>query len=602
MSRFLTAWKRSHTCGELRLEDAGRTVVIMGWVQKQRDIGGAIFVDVRDRYGVTQVRFDPSVDPEAHEAASALRAEWVIAVRGVVVDRGDNRNDRIPTGAVEIEATHLEVFSRAKTPPFHIVEDLDANEDLRLRYRYLDLRRAPLQRVLATRHEVTRVTREYLNGQGFLELETPMLAKSTPEGARDYLVPSRVHAGSFYALPQSPQTFKQLFMVAGYDRYYQIARCFRDEDLRADRQPEFTQIDAEMSFVTADDVMATMGGLVRAIWAQVGGVDVGPEIPRMTYAEALSRFGIDRPDLRFGLELRDIADCVETSEFAVFSATRASGGIIKGLNAKGAADKLSRKDLDKLTDVCKRYGAKGMMWAKVKADGQWQGGISKFLDPTSRAALTERLGLGPGDVFCAVADTFTTANDALAHLRLALGARLGLIDESARAFVWVTDFPLFEEETEGGRYFSKHHPFTMPNPEDLALLDEDPGKVRAQAYDLVLNGNELGGGSIRIHDQAIQQRIFELLGMDEDEVRDKFGFLLEALSYGTPPHGGLAFGLDRIVMLLTGTPSIRDVIAFPKTAKASDLMLDAPSAVSPEQLQELHITTTASTPAPTPTD
>ena len=593
MSRFLTEWKRSHTCGELRLGDVGRTVVIMGWVQKQRDIGGAIFVDVRDRYGVTQVRFDPSVDTEAHAAASALRAEWVIAVRGEVVDRGDNRNDRIPTGAVELEATDLEIFSRAKTPPFHVRDEVDANEDLRLRYRYLDLRRAPLQRVLATRHEVTRVTREYLNGQGFLELETPMLAKSTPEGARDYLVPSRVHPGGFYALPQSPQTFKQLFMVAGYDRYYQIARCFRDEDLRADRQPEFTQIDAEMSFVTADDVMASMGDLVRTIWAQVGGADVGPEIPRMTYAEALSRFGIDRPDLRFGMELRDIADCVGTSEFAVFSNTLASGGIIKGLNAKGAADKVSRKDLDKLTDVCKRYGAKGMMWAKIKGDGQWQGGISKFLDPATREALADRLDLEAGDVLCAVADTFTTANDALAHLRLDLGARLGLIDEQARAFVWVTDFPLFEEETEGGRYFSKHHPFTMPHPEDLPLLDEDPGKVRAQAYDLVLNGNELGGGSIRIHDQAIQQRVFELLGMSDEEASDKFGFLLEALSYGTPPHGGLAFGLDRIIMLLTGTPSIRDVIAFPKTAKASDLMLDAPSAVSAEQLTELQIATTA---------
>jgi aspartyl-tRNA synthetase len=562
----------------------------MGWVQNNRDHGGCIFVDLRDRYGITQIRFDPAVDAEVHEAADRLRSEWVLGVRGTVVDRGGNENANLDTGAIELEVTDLEIFNRSETPPFQISDQCDAGENIRLQYRYLDLRRGQLQRNLILRHEIAQITRNYLSDHGFLDLETPILTKSTPEGARDYLVPSRVHPNQFYALPQSPQIFKQIFMISGYDRYYQICRCFRDEDLRADRQPEFTQIDVEMSFVVPEDIFEIIGGLVRKIWKDAAGVEIG-DIPSMPYEEAVRRYGIDRPDTRFGLELQDVADIVVESDFQVFKSVVEGGGLVKALNAKGGAS-FSRAEIDKrLTNTCTRYGAKGMAWIKIQPD-QWQGPIAKFFDESVRAGLTERMDLEVGDLLCFVADSYSVTNDALAHLRLEVGEMLGLIDPEARSFLWVTDFPLFEEETEGGRYFSKHHPFTSPRPEDLHLLETDPSKILSNAYDLVLNGTEIGGGSIRIHDQGVQAKIFELLGMEKEEARKRFGFLLDALSFGTPPHGGIALGLDRIVMLITGSDSIRDVIAFPKTQKASCLMTDAPSDVDAAQLAELHIRTT----------
>jgi aspartyl-tRNA synthetase len=602
MSRFLSEFKRSHNCGALRRADVGREVVVMGWVQSYRDHGGCIFVDLRDRFGVTQVKFDPAVSPEVHGQADRLRSEWVIGVRGRVVDRGSNTNVNMPTGEIEVEALGLEIFNGSKTPPFPITDRTDANEMLRLKYRYLDLRRRTIQEKIVLRHEIAMKTRNYLAQEhGFLEIETPILSKSTPEGARDYLVPSRVHPGEFYALPQSPQTFKQILMVAGYDRYMQICRCFRDEDLRADRQPEFTQIDLEMSFVDREDVFRIVSGLVRTLWQHGKAVDIGEHIPRMTYAEAMGRYGIDKPDLRFGLELVDIGDIALKSDFQVFRNAIEKGGLVKALNAKGAGAVLSRADIDKVGEVAVRYGARGMAWVKLTPEG-WQGPAAKFFSADVKAELTERLGAEVNDILCFMADSFTVCNDALAHVRLDLGRRLGLIDDEKLAFVWVTDFPLFEEVMENGRYFSKHHPFTSPHPEDMDQIWGDPTKVRSLAYDLVLNGVELGGGSIRIHDQRVQQRIFELLGLSQEEAQNKFGFLLDALTYGTPPHGGLALGLDRLVMLLAGTDAIREVIAFPKTQKASDLMTGSPSPVDGGQLLELHIRTavqeSAKTPAP----
>ena len=587
MSEFLTEFSRTHTCGALRRSDIGEAVVLMGWVQRYRDHGGCIFVDLRDRYGVTQLKFDPAVDAAVHLEADRLRSEWVIAVRGTVADRLSNENPNMETGAIEVEALHLEIFSEAKTPPFVIGDSTDANETLRLTYRYLDLRRRPLLENLVLRHNVAQLTRSYLNDSSFLELETPILTKSTPEGARDYLVPSRVHPGEFYALPQSPQTFKQIFMIAGYDRYYQICRCFRDEDLRADRQPEFTQIDIEMSFITPEDVFALVGGLVRKLWSEIHSIDIPQPIPRMTYHEAMDRFGIDRPDLRFGLELKDVGDIVVESDFRVFCSVLESGGYVKAVNGKGAAS-LSRAEIDRLGEVCGRYGAKGMAWVKIQED-KWQGPAAKFFSEEVKTRLIERMDLEVGDLLCFVADKHRVVNDALAHMRLALGKQLGLVDKDELCFVWVTDFPLFEEEMADGRYFSKHHPFTAPAPADLAKLDTDPTGIHALAYDLVLNGLELGGGSIRIHDQKVQARVFELLGMGEEEARTKFGFLLDALEFGTPPHGGIALGLDRLIMVLAGTDAIRDVIAFPKTQKASDLMVHAPGRVAEEQLKELHL-------------
>jgi len=596
VSRFLTEWKRTHDCGELRLAHEGETVVVMGWVQSYRDHGGCIFVDLRDRFGVTQVKFDPAVNKEAHAAADRLRPEWVAGIRGKVLARGTNTNANMPTGAVEIEATEVEIFNSSKTPPFPISDRIDANENLRLKYRYLDLRRPAIQQKIILRHTVMQLVRNYLASEHrFLEIETPILSKSTPEGARDYLVPSRVHAGQFYALPQSPQTFKQILMIAGYDRYMQICRCFRDEDLRADRQPEFTQIDIEMSFVDQEDVIGVISGLLRKVWQEIKGIDIGATLPRMTYAESMARFGNDKPDLRFGLELVDVGTIVGKSEFQVFKSVLATGGLVKAVNGKGAGNTLSRADIDKLGETAQRYGAKGMAWVKVGAEG-WQGPAAKFFSDAVKADLVAALGAEPGDLLCFVADSFVICNDALAHVRLDLGKKLGLIDENKFAFLWVTDFPMFDETTEGGRYFAKHHPFTSPNPLDMELLATDPTKVRARAYDVILNGMELGGGSIRIHDQKVQSRVFELLGLTEAETQSKFGFLLEALTFGTPPHGGLALGMDRLVMVLANTDAIREVIAFPKTQKASDLMTGSPGPVDSAQLVELSIRTAVAAP------
>jgi len=600
VSRFLTEWKRTHDCGELRLANEGETVVVMGWVQSYRDHGGCIFVDLRDRFGVTQVKFDPAVNKEAHSAADKLRPEWVAGIRGKAISRGSNTNAKMPTGAIEIEASEIEIFNSSKTPPFPISDRIDANENLRLKYRYLDLRRPAIQQKIILRHQVTQLVRNYLATEHrFLEIETPILSKSTPEGARDYLVPSRVHPGQFYALPQSPQTFKQILMIAGYDRYMQICRCFRDEDLRAERQPEFTQIDIEMSFVDQEDVMRVISGLLRKVWQDIKGIDIGEVIPRITYAYAMDKYGSDKPDLRFGLELVDVRSIVAKSDFQVFKSVIEKGGLVKAVNGKGAGASMSRADIDKLGETAQRYGAKGMAWVKVGAgDGiAWQGPAAKYFSDEVKAELTAALNAEPGDLLCFVADSFVICNDALGHVRLDLGKKLGLIDENKYAFSWVTDFPMFDETTENGRYFAKHHPFTSPNPEDMELLATDPTKVRARAYDVILNGMELGGGSIRIHDQKVQSRIFELLGLSLEEANSKFGFLLEALTYGTPPHGGLALGMDRLVMVLAGTDAIREVIAFPKTQKASDLMTSSPGPVDLAQLVELSIRTAIAAPA-----
>jgi len=587
VERFLHEWKRTHNCGELRASNEGEKVVLMGWVQSYRDHGGAIFVDLRDRYGLTQIKFDPMVNEDSHQLGETLRSEFVVAIRGTVCHRGENVNDRMTTGEIEVQVEVAELFNRANTPPFEIKDDLDTNENTRLQYRYMDLRRTPLQRNLIMRSQVNNITRNYLADNQFLELETPILMKSTPEGARDYLVPSRVHPGQFYALPQSPQTFKQLFMISGYDRYYQICRCFRDEDLRADRQPEFTQIDIEMSFISPEDIYSLIEGLMIKVWKEVLGVDVEGPFVRLPYPEAMERFGSDKPDIRFGMELKNLNDIVAESGFQVFSKCVENGGMVKAINAKGCAT-MSRSEIDKLVDVVKPYGAKGLAWFKVNADG-WQGPIVKFLGEEEKAGIKERLELEEGDVAFFVADNARVTNPSLNALRLHFGDRLGLRKSDEYAFLWVTDFPLYDHDPEEDQYHAMHHPFTSPHPEDRPKMDTAPGDVRAQAYDLVLNGTELGGGSIRIHDPETQALMFKILGISDEDARHKFGFFLDALTYGTPPHGGIALGLDRLIMLLCGGASIRDVIAFPKTQKATDLMLDCPTTVDQEQLQELHI-------------
>jgi aspartyl-tRNA synthetase len=587
VSRFLYDWKRTHRCGELRAEHEGQTVVLMGWVQSYRDHGGVIFVDMRDREGLVQVRFDPAVNAEAHTLGDTLRNEWCFAIRGEVVHRGQNVNPRMATGAIEVVAHSAQVFSKADSLPFEIKDDLDTSELVRLKYRYLDLRRPALQRNIRLRSKVNSIVRNYLTDNGFIEFETPILMKSTPEGARDYLVPSRVHAGKFFALPQSPQTFKQLFMISGFDRYFQICRCFRDEDLRADRQPEFTQIDIEMSFISPEDIYATMEGMVASVWRGALGVELSPPFPRMTYAEAMDKYGADNPDVRFGLHLVNTSDLFAASGFQTFAQAVANGAIVKSLNAKGCGQ-MSRSEVDNLINVVKPYGAKGLAWFKVNEDG-WQGPMVKFLTEADQNALRERLGLEVGDIALFVADKPKVANPAMAALRLYFGDKLGLRKPDHFAFTWVTDFPLFEYDEAEGRLYAMHHPFTSPNPNDRALMSTEPQKVRAQAYDLVLNGSEIGGGSIRIYDSETQGEMFRLLGLTQEQARHKFGFFLDALRYGTPPHGGIAFGMDRLMMLLTGSGSIRDVIAFPKTQKATDLMLDCPTEVEPDQLAELHI-------------
>lgn len=576
---------RTHHCGELRMDHVGQTVTLSGWVQRSRDMGGLTFLDLRDRYGLTQLSFNLSVNEALCMDARKLGREFVIQATGIVKER-ESKNAKIPTGDIEIEVTALKVLNAAQTPPFTIEENTDGGDELRMKYRYLDLRRETVRKKLELRHTLSKLTRTYLDKQSFIEVETPVLIKSTPEGARDFIVPSRLNPGEFYALPQSPQTFKQLLMVSGFDRYYQIVKCFRDEDLRADRQPEFTQIDCEMSFVERDDVLNTFEGLTKYLFKEIKGIDL-PDFPRMSYDEAMSRYGIDKPDTRFGMEIKELNEQIAGTEFVVFKSVIDEGGLIGGICAEGCAD-YSRKQIDELTEWVKdpKRGMKGLVYVKWNSDGI-KSSVDKFFTPDQLQAWMEAAGGKEGDMLLVLAGNKDKTQKALGELRLEMGKRLGLRDKPGFNPLWVVDFPLVEYEEEDGRYYAMHHPFTSPNPKDLHLMDTDPAAIRANAYDLVINGVEIGGGSIRIHDRGVQQKMFDLLGFTKAEAQEQFGFLMNAFEYGAPPHGGIAFGFDRLCAMFGGVESIRDFIAFPKNNAGRDVMIDAPSNVNPAQLDEL---------------
>ncbi|MFC3745364.1 aspartate--tRNA ligase [Paenibacillus sp. GCM10012306] len=580
--------QRSHHCGQLTQDHIGQTVTLNGWVQTRRDLGGVLFIDLRDRSGIVQVVFNPDYSGEALQIADKVRSEYVVAVTGKVVKRdAETVNKNLPTGEIEVQITDIEVLNAAKTPPFFIEDGVEVDESLRLKYRYLDLRRPEMQKTLLLRSKASKIFRDFLDSEGFIDVETPILTKSSPEGARDYLVPSRVHEGEFFGLPQSPQIYKQLLMVGGIERYYQIARCFRDEDLRADRQPEFTQVDIETSFLSQDDLLGMMEKLLQRLFKETVGADLALPFQRLTYADAIGKYGSDKPDLRFGLELIEMNDIVATSGVKVFASVIEKGGEVKCLNAKGCGT-WTRKEIDDLGPYAARYGAKGLAWIQVK-DGEFKGPIVKFFSEEEIAAVKERTGAEEGDLLLFSADNKKVVADVLGALRLKIGRQLGLIDDNVFKFAWVTDFPLLGYDEDQKRYVAEHHPFTRPREEDLHLFETDPGAIRAQAYDIVLNGYEVGGGSMRIYKREVQEQMFKALGFSEEVAYDKFGYLLDAFEYGTPPHGGIAFGLDRLVMLLAGRTNLRETIAFPKTASATDLLMDAPSPVEGSQLEDLHI-------------
>ncbi len=587
MGERMGSLRRSAMCGELRLEHIGREITLMGWVQRERNLGGLMFIDLRDTTGISQIVFDDSVPLELIQKAEGVRAEYVIAVKGIVRER-QSKNPNIATGDVELLASELKILDEAETPPIYIKDEDNVSESMRLKYRYLDLRKPGMQSNLKLRAKVAKAVRDFFYENNFVEVETPVLTKPTPEGARDYLVPSRVNPGQFYALPQSPQLLKQLLMVSGMDRYYQIVKCFRDEDLRANRQPEFTQIDVEMSFVDVEDVLAMNEKLMKKLFKEIKGVDIELPLRRMSYEEAMNRFGVDKPDLRFGFELKDISDLVGVSGFKVFVDAVSNGGSVRGININGQGDHFTRKDIAALEEYAKTYGAKGLAWIKVTQEGITSP-IGKFFSNEEMSVLLNRFNAKEGDLVLIVADKLSIVYDSLGNLRNEVAKRLGILRDDHYEMLWITEFPLLEYDEEANRYVAKHHPFTHPVEEDLDLLESNPDKVRAKAYDLVINGDEMGGGSIRINNSQLQSRMFKALGLSEEEAQDKFGFLLEAFRYGTPPHGGIAFGLDRLIMLFSGSSNIRDVIAFPKTQSATCLMTGAPTNVSNEQLYEAHI-------------
>ncbi|MFR7985202.1 MAG: aspartate--tRNA ligase [Clostridia bacterium] len=580
-------YKRTHMCGVLTEKNIEEQVVLNGWVQKRRNLGGLIFCDIRDKTGIVQVVFNDKIPQELFEKADRLRSEYVVGVKGIVKER-ESKNPDLATGGIEVFAEDLVIYSEADTPPIYIKDDDNVDDNLRLKYRYLDLRKHKMQQNLTFRHKLTKLARDYFDSQGFTEVETPMMIKSTPEGARDYLVPSRVSPGSFYALPQSPQMYKQLLMVAGTDRYMQIVKCFRDEDLRADRQPEFTQIDLEMSFVDQGDVIEIQEGFLKRVFKELMNIEIETPFPRISYQEAMERYGSDKPDTRFGFELKKLNDIVSGCEFKVFTDALAAGGDVRGICITGGASQYTRKKIDKLTEAVKSYGAKGMVWIKIEED-KIASSVNKFFSPEELGKIADVFEVKAGDLILIISDKKQVVFDSLGFLRRHIAGEMGLLDDHQYNLLWVVDFPLYEYDEETGEYHAKHHPFTSPNPEDLDRLESDPGSVKAQAYDIVLNGVELGGGSIRIHDRNLQERMFRVLGLSQEEIDEKFGFLVEAFKYGAPPHGGLAYGLDRLVMLLTHQSSIREVIAFPKNQAAQCMVSQAPSPVSEEQLAELGI-------------